>query len=98
MEDIFAPKVITMLSVTYLLVALSLAATGDILGGPPLCYSSCYNCLSKWKEAVMSDPVSASHNRMGCGFHNGRELLSFYTMTLTSFMLFATVLLLISLW
>ncbi len=87
-----------MLSISFLLVTISLAVTGDILEGPPLCYKSCYLCLSSWRKALMSDPVEGGADRLGCGFHNGQELLAYYTMTQTSFVLFITVVLSIAIW
>jgi hypothetical protein len=95
-EDSFSPKVIPLLSVSFLLVSLSLAVTGHILGGPPLCYSSCNVCLNRWVNAVAGQQQQQSQeeediDRMGCGFSNGQELLAYYTMAQTSFLLFMAV-------
>lgn len=109
-EDFFSPKLLPILSVSYLLVALSLAVTGHRLGGPPLCYSSCDVCLSQWQysiplalegQAASLDAIPAKDAngydvytepfRHGCGYANGKELLAYYTMANTSFLLFFTV-------
>lgn len=90
-EDSFSPKVIPLLSVSFLLVALSLAVTGHKLGGPPLCYQSCHVCLSSWHNAVQLDPTGTGSERLGCGFSNGEQLLAYYTMAQTSFLLFCAV-------
>lgn len=48
-EDLLvSPKLLPVLSGSFLLVTMSLYVTGKSLGGPPLCYSSCSHCLSKW--------------------------------------------------
>jgi len=80
------------------LVVLSLTVTGRKLGGPPLCYRSCKSCLSQWSESVplpndLSDKALESEllGSSGCGYANGRELLGYYTMAQTSFILFVTV-------
>eukprot|EP01035_Chromulina_nebulosa_P024891 gene24891-32428_t len=51
-EDFFSPKLLPVLSVSFLLVALSLSVTGHRLGGPPLCYQKCGQCLSIWDQSV----------------------------------------------
>ena len=50
-EEFFSPKLLPVLSFSFLLVALSLAVTGRRLGGPPLCYRSCGTCLARWEES-----------------------------------------------
>jgi len=92
-EEFFSPKLLPVLSVSLLLVALSLSVTGRRLGGPPLCYSSCRKCLSIWENAIPIDPngPAPDPDRAGCGYYNGRELLGYYTMAQTSFLLFLTV-------
>eukprot|EP01038_Epipyxis_sp_PR26KG_P008880 gene8880-11977_t len=94
-EDFFSPKLLPVLSFSFLLVALTLAVTGHRLGGPPLCYSSCDRCLSAWTHSI---PINPDKNldeyetyRIGCGYANGKELLGYYTMSQTSFLLFTTV-------
>ena len=105
-EDIFSPKLLPVLSVSFLLVALSLAVTGHRLGGPPLCYRTCGQCLSIWDQSVSvasalrlqesaeSEAQRAALRydsfRVGCGYVNGKELLAYYTMAQTSFLLFIT--------
>jgi hypothetical protein len=59
-EDFFSPKLLPVLSISFLLVALSLAVTGHRLGGPPLCYQSCSICLAQWKESISLDDQRAS--------------------------------------
>jgi hypothetical protein len=78
------------LSISFLLVALSLAVTGHILGGPPLCYSSCSVCLNQWHHSVPLS-IGSESDRTGCGFVNGQQLLAYYTMAQTSFLLFMAV-------
>jgi hypothetical protein len=94
-EEFFSPKLLPVLSFSFLLVSLSLAVTGRTLGGPPLCYSSCGTCLSIWTEStkipygvVISEKFGG---RVGCGYSNGKEMLGYYTMAQTSFLLFMSV-------
>ena len=47
-EEFFSPRLIPVLSITFLLVPLSLSLTGRTLKGPPLCFQRCGVCLSKW--------------------------------------------------
>lgn len=105
-EDFFSPKLLPVLSVSFLLVALSLSVTGHRLGGPPLCYRTCGQCLSIWDQSVSVMSVqellqlaeseqersSLQYDsfRVGCGYVNGKELLAYYTMAQTSFLLFLT--------
>jgi len=96
-EDSFSPKVIPLLSVSFLLVALTLAVTGHMLGGPPLCYQSCHVCLSSWENAIPADE-NAQGSALGCGYQNGRELLAFYTLAQMSFLLFMAVVLVMAAW
>ena len=94
LEEFFSPKLLPVLSISYLLVALSLAVTGHRLGGTPLCFSTCDVCLSSWQNSVrLDDPTAKEFDsyRTGCGFANGKEMLAFYTMAQTSFLLFFTV-------
>lgn len=93
-EDFFSPKLLPVLSVSFLLVVLSLSVTGHRLGGPPLCYRSCGMCLSSWRESEIVDSSlldTYDSYRIGCGYVNGKELLGYYTMAQTSFLLFLTV-------
>lgn len=146
-EDFFSPKLLPLLSVCFLCVVLSLAATGHRLGGPPLCYQSCSRCLASWHESIPLPPHYQLHAptapaeatvvatgaaaaaaalmqrrldvgvpineevlnsgadadigyrniesidpyRIGCGYANGKEMLAFYTMAQTSFLLFIVV-------
>ncbi len=119
-EEFFSPKVMPVLSVSFILVVLSLMVAGHKLDGPPLCFSSCHVCLSRWNAAIPIPPVhdstssslsssassillgideEAAHElekiaskAMACGYLNGRELLAYYTMAQTSFVLFSMVL------
>jgi len=47
-EEFFSPRLIPVLSISFLLVPLSLAVTGRTLGGPPLCFQPCGSCLPLW--------------------------------------------------
>lgn len=94
LEDFFSPKLLPVLSISFLLVALSLGVTGHRLGGPPLCYHPCGVCLALWDESIPLDSTAAGdyeRYRHGCGYANGKELLGYYTMAQTSFLLFCTV-------
>ena len=49
---------------------------GRRLGGPPLCYSSCGQCLAIWAESSILPfgvivPESVG-GRAGCGYANGK--------------------------
>ena len=96
-EEFFSPKLLPVLSFSFLLVALSLAVTGRRLGGPPLCYSSCGKCLSTWEESRKLAPGQLQtlpaelQGRVGCGYVNGREMLGYYTMAQVSLHLFMSV-------
>lgn len=112
-EDFFSPKLLPVLSISFLLVTLTLTVTGHRLGGPPLCYQSCSLCLSSWSHSIpLISPAHNNHNhdaidrytalylhspeRHGCGYANGKEFLSFYTMAQTSFLLFVTIMIALS--
>jgi len=93
-EEFFSPKLLPVLSISFLLVGLSLSVTGRRLGGPPLCYSTCKKCLALWENAIPIDllaPLPSEPDRASCGYANGRELMGYYTMAQTSFLLFLTV-------
>jgi hypothetical protein len=128
MEDFFSPKLLPVLSFSYLLVALSLSVTGNSLGGAPLCFRSCSVCLASWAHSVPLSAISFNGadsldtdskfslveelvgrklllmykdgnpslssfepSEAGCGYANGRELLALYTLSQTSFLLFLSV-------
>ena len=82
-----------MISVSFLLVILLLTVAGKRLGGPPLCYSSCRVCLSRWSHSVLLAEGEVQNHLSGCGYSNGKELLSYYTIAQTSYLMFVTVLL-----
>ena len=51
-------------------------SSGRRLGGPPLCYSSCGQCLAIWEESsklpygvIVPEAVGG---RAGCGYANGK--------------------------
>jgi hypothetical protein len=96
-EEFFSAKLLPMISVSFLLVICLLTATGKTLGGPPICYSSCHVCLAKWSQSELipegMELESTPTSRHGCGYLNGKELLSFYTISQTSSLMFVTVLL-----
>lgn len=82
-------------SLSFLLVVLSLSVTGHRLGGPPLCFKSCGECLASWSASVPhQNPMESLHS--GCGYENGEELLAVYTMAQTSFLSFFSVVLLMA--
>ena len=98
-EEFFSAKLLPVISVSILLVVLLLSVTGRRLGGPPLCYSSCRVCLGKWSQAIPLIPgdkelqlALSGIDRTGCGYSNGKELLSYYTIAQTSYIMFVTVL------
>ena len=96
-EEFFSPKLLPVLSFSFLLVALSLAVTGRRLGGPPLCYRSCGTCLARWEESrklaegQLQTLPEELRGRVGCGYVNGREMLGYYTMAQVSLHLFMSV-------
>lgn len=132
LEDFFSPKLLPILSISFLSVTLTLTVTGHRLGGPPLCYQTCSLCLSSWSHSIpltalqsllhvpadsgagyttpgytpdqqeefLHTPYTSysitevSHH--GCGYANGKEMLSLYTMAQTSFLLFITVMMALS--
>jgi uncharacterized Tic20 family protein len=94
-EEFFSPRLLPVLSISFLLVALSLSVTAKRLGGPPLCYRSCGQCLSTWSESaplLVGEVYDPTNYRHGCGYRNGKEMLGYYTIAQTSFMLFMCVL------
>ena len=95
MEEFFSQKLLPVISISYLLVSLSLSVTGQRLDGPPLCFQPCGACLASWGESVFINKDTnineLDENRIGCGVSNGKELLGYYTMVQTSFLLFVTV-------
>lgn len=99
-EDLLvSPKLLPVLSGSFLLVTMSLYVTGKSLGGPPLCYSSCSHCLSKWQNSQILLPgeiIPPEFDRSGCGYKNGKEMLGYYTIAQTSFLQFITVIIALS--
>ena len=97
-EDFFSPELLPVLSFSFLLVTLSFSVTGHHLGGPPPCFQPCGQCLAKWDNAVEIGTEKTSYEpyRQGCGYANGKEILAFYTMAQTSFLLFVVVVLAMS--
>jgi len=95
-EDFFSKKVLYIFSVTFLLVVLSLSVSGHQLGGPPICFGSCSTCLASWSESIPRKNAGDAEFHKGCGYENGEELLSVYTMVQTSFSLFFSVVILMA--
>jgi hypothetical protein len=97
LEEFFSPKVMPVLCVSFILVVFSLAVTGRKLQGPPLCFNTCRMCLATWQSAISIDENSLTeltlneNDGFACGHSNGKELLTYYTMAQTSFILFFTV-------
>lgn len=94
-EEFFSQKLLPVLSISFLSVVLLLSVTQQTLGGPPLCYSSCGECLASWSSSILIDStveysLSDQQYRLGCGYANGKEMLGYYTMAQTSFILFIT--------
>ena len=100
-DEFFSTKLLPIMSISFILVVLSLMLTGRKLGGPPLCFAGCRTCLARWSESIIlpedfTPPVLKHPYEIdvsGCGHLNGRELLGYYTMAQTSFTLFVTVIL-----
>ena len=91
-------QVMPVLSMSFFLVVMSLMVTGHKLQGPPLCFNTCRVCLSHWDAAIgvtVAQEAAVAAGQMvpglACGHSNGRELLTYYTMSQTSFILFFTV-------
>ncbi len=97
MDGLVTPRVLPVLSISFLLLALSLGTTGTTIGGAPLCFNTCRKCLSSWENAVSirdytSDPYAPEPDpyKVQCGYINGKELIGFYTMVQVAFLLFVT--------
>ncbi len=95
MEEFMTPRLLPVMSISLMLVTLSLGVTGRRLGGPPLCYRPCSECLAMWDNAVpvsvdAGDPYAPARDpfKFSCGYFNGKELMGFYAMSQTSFLLF----------
>ena len=95
MEEFMTPRLLPVMSISLMLVTLSLGVTGRRLGGPPLCYRPCSECLATWDNAVpvsvdAGDPYAPARDpfKFSCGYFNGKELMGFYAMSQTSFLLF----------
>jgi hypothetical protein len=97
MEEFLAPRLLPVLSLSFLSVVLGLALTTAQLGGPPLCFRSCRTCLRSWSYAVpvaspSSSSSSSSASTARCGYENGKELLAFYTISQSAIIIFLAVL------
>lgn len=51
MEEFLPPRLVPVLSLSFLSVLIAITLTAAKLGGPPLCLSSCHACLGSWKHA-----------------------------------------------
>lgn len=51
MEELLPPRLVPVLSLSFLSVLIAVTLTAARLGGPPLCLSSCHACLGSWKHA-----------------------------------------------
>lgn len=51
MEEFLPPRLVPVLSLSFLSVIIAVTLTAARLGGPPLCISSCRTCLGSWKHA-----------------------------------------------
>lgn len=82
MEEFLAPRLLPVLSLSFLSVVIGLILTSQQLGGPPLCFRSCRTCLRSWRYAVPIANESApivSHNNY-CGYENGTWNLSYFSI------------------
>lgn len=59
MEEFLPPRLVPVLSLSFLSVIIALTLTAARLGGPPLCISSCRTCLGSWKHARPVGPLQA---------------------------------------
>ncbi|CAM9795574.1 unnamed protein product, partial [Phaeothamnion confervicola] len=50
-EEFLPPRLLPVLSLSFLSVVVAVAVTAARLRGPPLCLSSCGECLSRWAAA-----------------------------------------------
>jgi hypothetical protein len=97
MEEFMTPRLLPVMSISLMLVTLSLAVTGRRLGGPPLCYRPCAQCMDMWSNAVSmteeerEDPEEHGLDpfAVSCGHSNGKELMGY---VLYSVILFSIVL------
>ena len=95
LNGLITPRVLPVLSISFLLIALSLSTTGATLGGAPLCYKAHKECLADWDNAVSvadytSDPYAPAPDpyKVQHGYINGKELSAFRTMVQVAFSLF----------
>lgn len=51
MEEFLPPRLVPVLSLSFLSVVIAVTLTAARLGGPPLCFSSCRTCLGSWRNA-----------------------------------------------
>lgn len=58
MEEFLPPRLVPVLSLSFLSVVIAVTLTAARLGGPPLCISSCHACLGSWKNANPLDPLA----------------------------------------
>lgn len=59
MEEFLPPRLVPVLSLSFLSVIIAVTLTAARLGGPPLCISSCRTCLGSWKHAHPVLPLQA---------------------------------------
>lgn len=57
MEEFLPPRLVPVLSLSFLSVIIAVTLTAARLGGPPLCISSCRTCLGSWKHALPVAPL-----------------------------------------
>lgn len=58
MEEFLPPRLVPVLSLSFLSVLIAITLTAARLGGPPLCLSSCHACLRSWKHAHPISPLA----------------------------------------
>ncbi|CAN0465048.1 unnamed protein product, partial [Hapterophycus canaliculatus] len=80
MEEFLPPRLVPVLSLSFLSVIIAVTLTAARLGGPPLCISSCRTCLGSWKHAHPVGPLQAYGGGGGglpsAGAANSRARLS----------------------
>lgn len=58
MEEFLPPRLVPVLSLSFLSVVIAVTLTAARLGGPPLCISTCRTCLGSWRNAHPVAPMT----------------------------------------
>ncbi|CAM9495904.1 unnamed protein product [Choristocarpus tenellus] len=94
MEEFLPPRLIPVLSLSFLSVVIAVTLTAARLGGPPLCLSTCAVCLKGWSNAQplrLALEGLEQEEGQACGYANGKELLAFYTMSQSAILIYLAV-------